>query len=108
VSHLPFEDGVLDLATAFETVYFWPGTADSFREVYRTLRAGGVFLIVNVSDGEVPQDDKWLSIIDGMRIFNEKQLTCFLTEAVYSKLIVKRNANKHWLCILAVRENNRE
>ena len=52
VSCLPFEDGAFDLVTAFETVYFWPGPTESFREVYRTLRPGGIFLIVNESDGD--------------------------------------------------------
>ena len=46
VSRLPFGDGSFDLATAFETVYFWPGPVESFREVYRTLQPGGIFLIV--------------------------------------------------------------
>ena len=40
VSCLPFEDGAFDLVTAFETVYFWPGPTESFREEYRTLRPG--------------------------------------------------------------------
>ena len=105
VSHLPFGDGTFDLATAFETVYFWPGPAESFREVYRTLRPGGIFLIANESDGENSQDDKWLSVIDGMRIFNQTQLTTFLTEAGFSEVVVKRNTKKHWLCALAIREN---
>lgn len=105
VSHLPFEKKILDLATAFETVYFWPGPAKSFREVYRTLRPGGIFLIVNESDGENSQDDKWLSMIDGMQIFNQTQLTAFLTEAGFSKVIVDQNTKKHWLCVMAIREN---
>ena len=105
VSHLPFENSAFDLVTAFETVYFWPGPTESFREVYRTLRPGGVFLIANESDGENSQDDKWLSVIDGMRIFNQIQLTTFLTEAGFSEVIVKRNTKKHWLCALAIREN---
>ena len=58
VSCLPFEDGTFDLVTAFETVYFWPGPTESFREVYRTLRPGGIFLIVNESDGEDPHASK--------------------------------------------------
>ena len=34
VAELPFKDGTFDLATAFETVYFWPGlTALLFRGV---------------------------------------------------------------------------
>ena len=69
VSHLPFENSAFDLVTAFETVYFWPGPTESFREVYRTLRPGGIFLIANESDGENSQDDKWLSVIDGMGYF---------------------------------------
>ena len=105
VSHLPFENSAFDLVTAFETVYFWPGPTESFREVFRTLRPGGIFLIANESDGENSQDDKWLSVIDGMRIFNQTQLTTFLTEAGFSEVVVKRNTKKHWLCALAIREN---
>lgn len=106
VSCLPFEDGAFDLVTAFETVYFWPGPTESFREVYRTLRPGGIFLIVNESDGEDPHASKWLSVIDGMRIFDGDQLARFLTEAGFSEIIINRNAKKHWLCVLAMRENS--
>ena len=105
VSHLPLEDGVFDLATAFETVYFWPGPTESFREVYRTLRPGGVFLIVNEVDGENPRDSRWLSVMDGMKIFNRSQFVTFLTEAGFSKVIVKRDAKRHWLCVLAIRDD---
>lgn len=35
--------GHLIWQTAFETVYFWPGPTESFREVYRILRRGGSF-----------------------------------------------------------------
>lgn len=105
VSRLPFGNSSFDLVTAFETVYFWPGPTESFREVYRTLQPGGIFLIVNESDGENPQDNKWLSMIDGMRIFNRNQLTAFLAEAGFSKVIIDQDKKKHWLCVLAIREN---
>ena len=105
VSCLPFEDGAFDLVTAFETVYFGPGPTESFREVYRTLRPGGIFLIVNEVDGENPRDSRWLSVIDGMKIFNRSQFVTFLTEAGFSKVIVKRDAKRHWLCVLAIRED---
>ena len=105
VSRLPFGDGSFDLATAFETVYFWPGPVESFREVYRILRPGGIFLIVNEVDGENPRDSRWLSVIDGMKIFNRSQFVTFLTEAGFSKVIVKRDAKRHWLCVLAIRED---
>ena len=98
-------DRAFDLATAFETVYFWPGPTESFREVYRILRPGGIFLIVNEVDGENPRDSRWLSVIDGMKIFNRSQFVTFLTEAGFSKVIVKRDAKRHWLCVLAIRED---
>ena len=41
VSELPFPDGAFDLATAFETVYFWPGLDRCFAQVARILRPGG-------------------------------------------------------------------
>ena len=76
---------------------------ESFREVYRTLQPGGIFLIVNEADGEDPQANKWLSIIDGMRIFNRSQLVGFLTEAGFSNVIVNQDAKRHWLCARAIR-----
>ena len=43
VSRMPFNDESLDLVTAFETVYFWPGPEKSFREVYRVLKKAEYF-----------------------------------------------------------------
>ena len=43
VSAMPFADGRFDLATAFETIYFWPGLVKCFSEVRRILRDGGLY-----------------------------------------------------------------
>ena len=45
---LPFKDQVLDLATAFETVYFWPDPQENFKEVRRVLKEGGRFFVCSV------------------------------------------------------------
>lgn len=43
VSNMPFVDKTFDVATAFETIYFW--NDEAFSEVYRVLKKGGKFLI---------------------------------------------------------------
>lgn len=78
VSRLPFEAATFDVITAFETVYFWPGPVESFQEVWRVLKPGGTFMIVNESDGRNTKDEKWAGIIDGMRIFTQERLTQYL------------------------------
>ena len=41
VMDMLFAAAQFDLATAFETVYFWPDLLQSFREVRRVLKPGG-------------------------------------------------------------------
>ncbi len=47
VSSMPFQDGHFDLATAFQTHYFWPDLKNDIREVNRILKPGGRFLLVS-------------------------------------------------------------
>ena len=101
VSDLPLETGSFDLACAFETVYFWPGPVESFREVFRILGPEGTFLIVNESDGLNEGDRKWLSLIDGLAIYTEEELVRFLEEAGFSEAEADRVPKKHWLCLKA-------
>lgn len=56
VAALPFKDNAYDMATAFETVYFWPDIEKSFAEVRRILKPGATFLIVN-------EPKHWLAVI---------------------------------------------
>lgn len=77
VSRLPYADGSFDLATAFETVYFWPDVPAAFAEVFRVLRPSGVFLIVNEESG----DSRWCAIVDGMRTYAADTLTEWLHAA---------------------------
>jgi len=66
VAALPFETDRFDLATAFETVYFWPDLEKCFAEVHRVLKPGGSFLICNESDGTDEVTLRYAKIIDGM------------------------------------------
>ena len=104
VSALPFEDESFDLATAFETVYFWPGPSESFKEVLRILKPGGYFLIVNESDGYGKSDRKWESMIDGLVIFNKEQIEDFLRDGGFNNIEIHHDDKTHQLCILAKKE----
>ena len=100
VAELPFEENSFDLVTAFETIYFWPGLADCFREVHRVTKPGGAFFICNESNGETAKDDKWVEKIGGMAIYTAAQIVNALNQAGFSDAKVDKN-DKGWICVTA-------
>ena len=100
---LPFPEGVFDLVTAFETVYFWPDLLICFQNIHRVLKPGGQFLICNEADGEHDKDNKWTEIIEGMTIYTAGQLEEILRQAGFSRVEAQKNGSG-WLTVLAVKE----
>ena len=101
VAQMPFPDGRFDCVSAFETIYFWPGLEKCFAEVNRVMKPGGTFLICNECSGTNAADEKWTKIIDGMSIYDEKQICSALAAAGFSGMKCYEDEKKHWLCILA-------
>ena len=101
VESLPFTAGSFDLATAFETVYFWPGLEKCFAEVYRVLKPGGIFLICNESDGYDEGGKKFEKIIDGMKCYTAGELSSALKAAGFSEVKSERHPEKPWLAVVA-------
>ena len=101
VSSLPFGEKQFDLATAFKTIYFWPGLTHCFSEVCRVLKPGGIFLIVNGSDGEDKASQKYENIIDGMKTYTGKQLEETLKVAGFSKVVCDHHTSRPWLTVVA-------
>lgn len=101
VKSLPFADGSFDLATVFETVYFWPGLETCFTEVCRVLRLGGTFLICNESDGTDETGLKFEKIIDGMKCHTVEELSSALKAAGFSDVAVDRYPKKPWITVRA-------
>jgi ubiquinone/menaquinone biosynthesis C-methylase UbiE len=99
VSSIPFENEKFDLATAFETIYFWPDLVYDFKRLKRVLKSGGKFFICNeLSKGE--EAEKWTNIID-MTIYSKKQLNDALIKAGFSDVVSHEHENGKWLCVIA-------
>lgn len=101
VASLPFDGGSFDLATAFETVYFWPGLETCFAEVCSVLKPGGTFLICNESDGRDETGLKFEKIIDGMKCYTAEELTTALNAAGFSEVRTDHHPNRPWLAVVA-------
>ena len=103
VADLPFADETFTMATAFETIYFWPEIEKSFAEVLRILKLGGRFLIVNEDDGLSGANEKWEKIIDGMHTYTPDEVKSHLTAAGFRDIAIHRDRSRHWLAVTAVK-----
>lgn len=100
VLELPFENETFNLATAFETIYFWADIDQSFRQIYRVLKKDGIFMICNESSGENDKDKKWTEIIKGMKIYTSEQIKYALKKAGFVQIKTDKN-DKGWICLVA-------
>ena len=101
VSALVLPDNTFDLATAFETIYFWPGLEACFAEVARVLKDDGCFMIVNESDGTDAASLKFEKIIDGMKCYTAEQITDALKTAGFTKVKTDHHKSKPWITVIA-------
>jgi len=101
VSNLKLPAGAFDLATAFETVYFWPGLEKCFAQVAKVLRPGGYFMICNESDGTDATSLKYEKIIDGMKNHTVEEIEAALKAAGFSEVRSDHHPSKPWITVLA-------
>ena len=101
VSALALPEETFDLATAFETIYFWPGLEKCFAQVASVLRPGGYFLICNESDCLDATGKKFEKIIEGMKCYTVKELEAALRNAGFSEVRWDHHGKKPWICVLA-------
>ena len=101
VSDLQLPEAAFDLATAFETVYFWPGLETCFAQAAKVLKPGGYFLICNESDGTDPTSLKFETIIDGMKSYTAQEIEAALKAAGFSQVTTDHHPAKPWIAVLA-------
>ena len=102
VSAMPFADRRFDLATAFETIYFWPGLERCFAEVRRVLKDGGHFVIVSESDGRDKPSLWFNSIIDAMNLYTPEEIVSALKSAGFTKIHTEHHESHSWIVVEAV------
>ncbi|SFB32101.1 Methyltransferase domain-containing protein [Acetitomaculum ruminis DSM 5522] len=101
VSSLALPKEKFDLATAFETIYFWPGLEKCFFQVAKVLKPGAVFMIVNESDGMDETSLKYEKIIDGMKCHTIDEIEEALKSAGFSKVKSDHHKDKPWITVIA-------
>ncbi|MBQ8088190.1 MAG: class I SAM-dependent methyltransferase [Clostridia bacterium] len=103
VSHLALEAGKYDLATAFETIYFWPNLEKCFAEVARVLQPKGRLIIVNESDGTDATGRRFENMIDGMKCYTAEEIEAALRMAGFSSIQADHYKGKPWMTIVAAK-----
>jgi len=101
VSDLKLPADAFDLATAFETIYFWPGLEKCFAQVAKVLKPGGYFMICNESDGTDAAGLKFEKIIDGMKNHTVEEIEAALRAAGFSEVRSDHHPSKPWITVLA-------
>ena len=101
VSDLQLSEESFDLATAFETIYFWPGLNKCFAQVAKVLKPGGYFMICNESDGTDAVSLKYEKIIDGMKNYTAETITDALKAAGFHEIQCDHHPSKPWIAVLA-------
>ena len=102
--NLPYADGMFDLVTAVETVYFWPRLPHCLQEVRRVLKSGGRFAImVEVIEG----DSMWTNVVEGMTAYSPEQLKKLLDEAGFINTAIHRK-KPSYAAITGVKQASKE
>ena len=101
VAELPFAADSFDVVTAFETIYFWPGLDNCFKEIYKVLKSGGVFMITNESDGQNAGSLKWTTIVEGMTVYTGEQIKSALLNAGFADVKIDDQVDKDRICVCA-------
>ena len=101
VSDMPIADESYDLVSAFETIYFWPDIKNTFKEVSRIIKPDGQFMIAQGTDGNHPDDEKWLAEVEGMSVYTAPELEEYLLDAGFKSVESYVKENDYILVVIA-------
>ena len=99
---LPFKPHSISYITAFETVFFWKDIAKGFAEVFKALRAGGSFAVIN-NYGD-PNTD-WEKKVPCMKRYTAQQISGLMQQAGFE---VTKVSEKDTLFLVIGRKGSAE
>jgi len=103
VSHLPFADRTFDLVSAVETHYYWPDPLADMGEIFRTLKAGGRFVVI----AETHRDERFGRLLAvPMAVLRARYLTVrehhdLLAGAGFVDIAIHQRDATGWICCVA-------
>lgn len=103
VRKLPFDAASFDVVTAFETIYYWQDLAGCFAEVFRCLKQGGVFMVVNEAAGRVAANFEWEKQIKGLKIYTGEEIKSAMSSAGFGDISIDEIIEKDYICVVARR-----
>lgn len=103
VLDIPLDDESYDVASAFETIYFWEDLNKAFGEVYRILKHNGQFMIACDTDGNNPNDQKWKNLLDDVNVYTRDELESILKEVGFRDIEVHHKKEEYLLTIIATK-----
>ena len=104
VSCLPYSDDKFDIATAFETIEFWPSLSEDLKEVKRVLKSGGVLLVVNRHNTAEKEESKWTEFL---QIHTSDGYREQLGDAGYVDISIDDCSKEGWIAIVARKQQGK-
>lgn len=90
VGQMPFKDGQFDFATAFETVFFWPNLPANLHEVFRVIKEGGHFAVINnYGDPNI----NWEKKVPCMKRYTANEIKNFMEAAGFKTILLAKKDN---------------
>lgn len=98
-NQMPLPKESFDLATAFETVYFWSGITACFTEVKRVLKPGATFLVANELDGLSPSDHKMERVVGLLHVYTIEELESVLSNAGFVDIETRHDEARRFISL---------
>lgn len=105
VEKLPFEDEKFDKIVTVESFYFWPNPAENLKEVLRTLKTGGVFLLIADIYRKEDLGKEAVENVRRYQMFNpsEEEFAKLFAQAGFSETKIHKKDGRDWICVMGVR-----